>query len=726
MTDNKDLTDEQELERMNPDNVPDKLTQWANEPTITQLKQDITDTANMQNTHVEDVEKWLSNLYITDSAKVTTPQGQSEVVPKLIRKQAEWRYASLSEPFLASPDIFNVYPISAGDEKRAQQNALVLNNQFNTKIDKVGFMDSYVRDLVDVGTAVIKVGWESEEEEITEEKPVFMFKPEPSGELANRYQWLLELQQTDEEAFLNYDRPGLEEALNIFITTGQAVIPVDTGETETVTRTVETKNQPTLETLDSRNVIVAPCGGDYTKAGFIAEKFKSSLSALKKDGNYKNLDAINIEAASPVGDADFEDPDEDANFNYTDKPRKEFVVYIYYGYWDINKNGVTKPIVAAWVNDVLIRMEENPYPDRMPPYIFATYMPKRRSVHGEPDGELLEDNQKIIGAITRGVIDLMGKSANSQTGVRKDMLDLPNRRKFNAGKDYEFNSITDPRQGFYTHVYPEVPQSAYSMIMMNNNEAESMSGVKAFNSGITGDALGKNVANGRSALDAASKREIGILRRVAKGMTDIGRKIIAMNAEFLSEKEIVRVTADEFVAVRRDDLAGNYDLEIAISTPEEDNRKAEELAFMLQTSAPNSDPAEIRIIRAKIARLRKMPDLAKQIEEYEPQPDPLAVAKAEKEVMLLDAQIAKEQALAAKHLAEAEAAGGRGFKDETQGALNLSKAETEPAKQRNLHSDSDKKDLDFVEQELGVTQERDLEKDKLKQKPGPTATPPTK
>ena len=84
-----------------------------------------------------------------------------------------------------------------------------------------------------------------------------------------------------------------------------------------------------------------------------------------------------------------------------------------------------------------------------------------------------------------------------------------------------------------------------------------MTGVKAYgNTGISGEALGKVATGVRGALDAASKRELGILRRLAKGMTEIGRKIIAMNAIFLSDEEVIRVTNEEFITVKRDDLAG--------------------------------------------------------------------------------------------------------------------------------------------------------------------------
>ena len=112
---------------------------------------------------------------------------------------------------------------------------------------------------------------------------------------------------------------------------------------------------------------------------------------------------------------------------------------------------------------------------------------------------------------------------------------------------------------------------------------ESLTGVKAFSSGISGQALGNTATGVRSAMDAASKRELGILRRLADGINQIGRKIISMNSEFLSDEEIVRVTNEEFVAINREDLGGMYYIKLNISTAEADNEKAQELSFMLQT-----------------------------------------------------------------------------------------------------------------------------------------------
>jgi len=685
----------------------DKLTDWKNEPTVADLKQNIDDAAIDQDKHKINVERWLKNRAAT-RAKT---ENRSNVSPQLIRKQAEWRYSSLSDPFLGTPDIFNVYPVTAGDVLRARQNELVLNNQFNTKINKVQFIDDYVREAVDIGTVIVKCGWITQEEEITETIKTFDYLPEETGELAQYYMQLLKMRAESLDGYADISTPGLDHALQMFQETGIAMFAKETGKT-TVTKTVETKNHPVVEIVPSENIIIDPsCGGDINKAVFIGEKFKSSLAELKRDKKYVNLDKLELGTVpDAIHEIDVNIPTDQQSFTFKDNTRKQFIVYTYWGEWDIDGDGTTKQIVCSWVGNTCIRKELNPFPDRRPPFVRAVYMPVRGSVFGEPDGELLKDNQDIIGAVTRGAIDLLGKSANSQTGIRKDMLDVTNKRLFKKGQDYEFNANVDPRQGVYQHTFPEIPRSVFDMLNVQNAEAESLTGVKAYNSGINSQALGSVASNARRALDAAAKRELGILRRLAQGILDLGRKVIAMNSEFLSETEVVRVTDAKFVQVRRDDLAGHFDLRLSISTAEEDAAKAEELSFMLQTAGPNMDIEFSKMIWADIARLRKMPDLAAKIEKYQPQPNPLEQAKVEAELQLIQAQIEKERALAAKHIAEAEAAGGRGMRDASQADLNLAKADEAGSKAKKHRSEADRLDQDYLQEADGTKHIREMQK----------------
>ena len=662
----------------------ESLTDWENEPTVSDLKEDYQKASSHHDAHVLKVNKWLDNLNVTGSAKIKKIKGRSTLVPKLIRKQAEWRYAALSEPFLSNEDIFQTSPITFEDKDAAIQNGLILNNQFNTQIDKVAFIDEYVRTAVDEGTVVVRTGWNFKEEEI--EVPNIV--PQPITD-----PFLLEVVTKAAVALMENPQmaeqfpPDLMETVQVSMEAGRPVEMVQDGMKKVMKTLV---NQPTIEVCDYASVIIDPsCKGDLSKANFVIFQFETNLSDLEKAGYYHNLESINTDAHSIQNSAELGNEENIGSFNFKDKPRKKFYAYEYWGYWDIHDTGMTKPIVGTWVGDTLIRMEDSPFPDEGLPFVKVQYLPKRKNVYGEPDGELLEDNQKVAGAVTRGMMDIMGRAAAGQTGVRKDALDVTNQRKYDAGMDYSYNAHIDPRAAFFSHVYPEIPNSAQFMLQLQNMEAESLTGVKAYSGGISGESLGKVATGVRGALDAASKRELGILRRLAKGVTEIGRKIMAMNAVFLSEEEVVRVTNEEFITIQRDDLAGRIDIQLQISTAETDNAKAEELSFMLQTMG-NSMPLELsQLILEDIARLRKMPELAKRLKEFKPEPDPMAEEMHKLEMAKMEAEIRKTNSEAMENEAEAQ--------------LDLARA-------RKEGSTADKQDLDFVEQESGTKQERELQK----------------
>jgi len=192
------------------------------------------------------------------------------------------------------------------------------------------------------------------------------------------------------------------------------------------------------------------------------------------------------------------------------------------------------------------------------------------------------------------------------------------------------------------------------MMQLQNAEAEGLSGVKSFSGGITGEAYGR-VARGISgALDAAGQREMSILRRLAEGMRLIGRKILSMNAFFLEEHEVIRVTNREFVKIDRKNLSGNFDLLVDISTAQVDEQKSQDLGMMLQTIGPDMDPGLSRIILGQIADLKRMPELAEQIRAYQPQPDPMQIKLQELQVAKLEAEIELDKARAMEAMSVAE------------------------------------------------------------------------
>jgi hypothetical protein len=669
-----------------------EFNEWKNPPKLSALKEDFNLAKSDHSTQLSKINEWLEALNPNqpkvsssssnpfESGTATKSKTRSTVKSKLIRKQAEWRYTSLSEPFLDSPDMFDVAPVTAMDVESAKQNKLVLNNQINNRLKKVTFIDKLARTCVNEGTAIIKTGWDYTYEVQDVEYPVYEITP------TNDPNQIAELEAAMQSDPNQIPEP-LAQALMASQQTGMPHYPVQSG-VEVVQEEVTLTNQPSWEICSYANTYPDPsCNGDLDKAEFVVFSFETNKADLEKRGIYKNLDKIKLEGVNSA--ADHASTWTGSGFEFQDDTRKKFVVYEYWGYWDIEGNGTTKPIVASWVGETLIRMDENPYPGGELPFVLIPFMPVADSLYGEPDGELLKENQEISGAITRGFIDLFGRSANAQTGFRKGALDALNKRRFERGQDYEFNDMGDAQNSIHMHTFPEVPSSVYNFLNLQSQEAESLTGVLSFSEGVSGSGLGSTAAAANGALSKAARRELGILRRMAEGMKEVGRKFIAYNQEFLSEEEVVRITDAEFVTVKRDDLAGRFDLRLTISTAEADEQKASELSFMLQTTGQSMGMEFMQLIQAQIADLRKMPELAQRIRDFKPQPDPMAEQLKQLELAEKQTEIQKTQAEIQKILAETASYG---------------------IKSQNVQADTDRKNLDFVEQESGVAHARDIDK----------------
>jgi len=195
---------------------------------------------------------------------------------------------------------------------------------------------------------------------------------------------------------------------------------------------------------------------------------------------------------------------------------------------------------------------------------------------------------------------------------------------YQAGNDARYQANVDPKMAIFQANVEKVDPSVFQMIDLYMKDGEQMTGVNG-SGGNGSSGVYQNQASVRSSMDASSKRELGILRRfVTQVFNDMGRKTVQNQQEFASQEEMLRITDKEFTVVRRDDLQGEFDLTIDVSTPEAESEKAERLNMLMQTNQANMDPALQKIFYTEILRLWKMPEAEKAVEEFEPQPDPAA------------------------------------------------------------------------------------------------------
>ena len=623
------------------------------------LKADKKEAERMQKDWFIKREGWISETY--GNGYGNEEDGKSKIVSKDIKKQLEWILPGITDPFLSSSEVIKCSPVTFEDSHAARQNELLLNTQFCRKFPRYNFIMKAVRVLATEGTVVIQTGWDYDEK-ITEE----------------------EIETVEENDF------GEEEIKVV---------------KQPVTKVI--RNQPTAVVCRNEDIFIDPtCMDNIDKCQFVIHRYESSLSALKADGRFKNLDKLQNEQHTLMEEPDYYREDL-TYFEFKDKPRKKLVVHEYWGNYDIDGDGEVEAIVCAWVGNTIIRLESNPYPDKKPPFIIVPFNAIPFQMFGEALAENIGDNQKVKTAITRGIIDNMARSNNGQIGIRKGTLDSQNRDKFLRGESFEYNMQASPRD-FYQGSYNEIPSSVFNVLNLMNNEIESQTGVKSFSGGINGNTLGGTATSARGALDATATRRLNLVRNISENMIKpLMRKWIAYNAEFLEEEEIIRITNEEYVPIKRDDLEGRVDVDIDISTAEDNAAKVQELSFLLQTLGPKGDPAITRMIMADIYELSRMPDKAKMIRDYQPQPDP--VQQQLQQLQLENAQL--ENAKLKADIADKYA---RAKENEIDARLKSAKAGLEEAKTRKIHSDADMTDLNFLRADQGMPHQEAMDMEHAK------------
>jgi len=585
---------------------------WKNAPDMSDLKMDLDNASDYQEQLRFKLREYEDTREGGRVLKNLAP-GKSKSRPKVVRKANEWKYAALEEPFLNTPKLFRVDPANAVDTAAAKQNMQVLNYQWNTKVKKTKLVGDIVRTVVDEGTVIVKTGWDAETDivKVEQEVPVYA---DPAKSVALMQQ----LVQTGRMA---------PEKAQAMLETGEP-LQVST-KTEMVDQEVLVKNQPTYEVCLTANVTIDPtCNGDMDKALFVIHEYDTNMSELQQDeydpetgeGIYYNLDFV---VGGTDAEYDLALSPQSQRFTYADKARKRLRAYEYWGYWDIQGDGKLVSIVSTWIGSTLIRLEENPFSHGRLPFSVATYMPVKKSVHGEPDAELLKENQETIGNMTRAINDTTTRMAAGQEFIDENFFPSPSQKnQYEKGNTVYYRSGFNPKTAVYRSEVQQLGSTPFDVINWQTQDANELSGTKPFGNG-NSPKLGGSAVD-RNSMDATAKRELSILRRLSDLLfVDMAKMTIAMNQELLSPTEVIRITDDEFVEVKRDDLQGDFDLRVQVSTPEKDDDKATKIMKLMQTNGANMDPKLAQIHYVQLAELWNLDKLASEVENYKPQPNPV-------------------------------------------------------------------------------------------------------
>ncbi len=559
------------------------------------------------------MQKWLDEY--NGEPYGNESDGHSKIIVKDIKKAVEWFLPNAIEPFVGKNRIVKLEGITADDVQRANIAEKLLNYQFVRNFDRYGFMYDCFKVGATEGTTVVKCGWELNEETKVEK-----------------------LKTWTPEQLLQLEAEGVEITIN------------DETQVATLTKRKTVVNRPTARVIKNGKFFIDPSASTIDEADFTVEMIEETMSSLKKAGIYKNLDKVS-NSSYDRDDSSVEQSRNDRGRDYGydtqnhrsgDDSLKKLTMHEYWGNLDINDTGIAIPVVVSWIGNVVIRMEENPYPAKDKPYVGTAFTKTPFMFWGDSLAEFLSDGQFIRSGIMRAMLDNTAQGNNGFKFFRKGALDPVNKRKLLSGIGGAIE-INGDRNDMWDGEFNQIPATVFNLFEMIQRDNESLSGVSNAAQGLDSRAL-STATSANIVASMGQKRMMEIVRRYSELIKELMRKWISYNKVYLNPQEVIRISG-EYIEFTPDDIDGSYDIDINVGVDGIEESKANQITMLMQQIgglAGTVDPKILHSLLAKLADIWGFSDVAAELEAYEPPPpNEMEMQKQQLEIEKLQAEIDK-------------------------------------------------------------------------------------
>jgi len=636
-----------------------------NQDLIKLIEHDLSGAQTKHNDQVAKINKWVK-LY-NGEPYGNEDKARSQIVWKLIKKQGESLISNLSKQFLGTHQIADLTPVTARDKFKAEIYSGVINHFWSKEFNSNKFVKTLARLAVKEGTVFVRVGWEQD---------------------------------------IKYDRQIVEgltpEIIERIQNTGAKVKELGNGQFQVEKKTVIT-NKPMAKIVRLEDVYLDPTADTFEDIKFLIHKYTSDLSTMKKQPHLYSKESITkLEKVLMSNDDTPADMQSDhhiynpTSFEFSDKARKQITLYEYWGEYDIDNEGITKPCVAVMARygsqRVIVRLEENKLPFKSIPFICIPLIEDEFNIYGIPLADMIEDEQAFSTGIVRGIQDNMSMSNKNTKFVKKNGLDPTNYKRLIDGDPVvEVNTHENINTAIMDGNFNQLPQSVYNMLGLIDQQAESLTGISKFMQGIPGTEMKAASANFSAVMSQSQIRLLDMTTSITTGLRYMFRMWAQMAVAYLDDTEIQDITgiflpevkvketkkliaqygldelppdtqakAMQLVIQEVDDTFDmgdfKFDVKMKVGTDGLKDIKINQINMLMQQSGnlvqAGVVPSQILgLLMADMATAMDRPDIAKMIEEYKPQPDPMQQKAQELELAEKEANAAKDAALAENAMA---------------------------------------------------------------------------
>jgi len=444
--------------------------------------------------------------------------GRSKVVSSDVMDAVEWVMPSLMRIYFSS-DIVSCEPVGPEDQIVAERVSALLNYQFTRRGD--GFVVAYkwFKDALIYGLGVAKISWEDRFRDVP------FAVPEMSESDFNA---LSSENGVEITGFERVEIPPDEVSVQRVVQQTVMGLPPDMPDdekAEAVRMAVESMPRlatyfnvegkraildysgPVYEVIPPEDFLYDPEAEELRDARFVIHRvFRTPdyLRRMESEGVYFNVEEA-IEKGNTQRDGDRSDREKGfrnaennrtnpwtmtENIEDADK-RRPLELYEWWGLFDPDGSGRLTPHVITVANDVVIRLERNPYD------------------HGEPPFEVLRpvlDVHKFEGI---GFADMVKEFQETKTSLRRQILDNISWQnngmwEVQRGAGVEMESLVNPRPGGVVRTDmpgavrpltpPPLQQAGFMALEFEQTQLEQRTGITRYNQGLDSRSLNKMLA----------------------------------------------------------------------------------------------------------------------------------------------------------------------------------------------------------------------------------------
>jgi len=543
--------------------------------------------------------------------------GRSKVVSSDVMDAVEWVMPSLMRIYFSS-DIVSCEPVGPEDQIVAERVSALLNYQFTRRGD--GFVVAYkwFKDALIYGLGVAKISWEDR------------FRDVPFA--------VLEMSESDFNAlssengveitgFKRVEIPPDEVSVQRIVQQTVMGLPPDMPDdekAEAVRMAVESMPRlatyfnvegkraildysgPVYEVIPPEDFLYDPEAEELRDARFVIHRvFRTPdyLRRMESEGVYFNVEEA-IEKGNTQRDGDrsdrekgFRNAENDRtnpwtmteNIEDADK-RRPLELYEWWGLFDPDGSGRLTPHVITVANDVVIRLERNPYD------------------HGEPPFEVLRpvlDVHKFEGI---GFADMVKEFQETKTSLRRQILDNISWQnngmwEVQRGAGVEMESLVNPRPGGVVRTDmpgavrpltpPPLQQAGFMALEFEQTQLEQRTGITRYSQGLDSRSLNKT-ATGITAIMGASQQRIELIARLfaETGVRSLFVKALSLNRQFVRDEFVVRLYGEPIV-INKDDVSGQFDILVSVGISASKQEVVQQQMIQLIQMAPGLAQAQV-------------------------------------------------------------------------------------------------------------------------------------